>query len=430
MIGHMVRSASKRWTRIGATAAALSLLAAPALEAQRIPAFELGLYGGGAWSSSWFGVNEEFDGFAGEVEEDGFGPGLAPIFGATASWYFTPRVGLRLHGGYMPSDFPTRNDDQVTAFGNAGPAVLQVEALREDESDYTLNNYFADLSLTFRPWIETRSGLMGSTYLFVGGGILRTDVAGENDFGGRTECVDAYEPLGACLPYDGDYGTVGQGTAGLGFNLLPLAQSVGLFGELAVHGYDSPVHTVDEDDPAFAQSFAEDRFAFTPRAVVGLKFAFGDLAPEVVPVPVAPAPRPAPAPAPAEERIRVCVVEGTTLTEVDALYLPAEGDTVVMRNGMRRDFADAYPTVAPSYAAGESWFLADDAVRVQNREYVKFGVPRIVPPTQLTRVADHNGVGLYAETGTSAPYQVLYIPLRPGCQFQPYQMREQIRVRG
>ncbi|WP_420127900.1 hypothetical protein, partial [Longimicrobium sp.] len=57
--------------------------------AQRASAFDLGVYGGGAWSTDWF-----------EIGENGFAPELSPIFGATAAFFFTPTIGLRLHGAY------------------------------------------------------------------------------------------------------------------------------------------------------------------------------------------------------------------------------------------------------------------------------------------------------------------------------------------
>lgn len=40
------------------------------------------------------------------------------------------------------------------------------------------------------------------------------------------------------------------------------------------------------------------------------------------------------------------------------------------------------------------------------------------------------GVSLFAESGATMPHQVLYVPVRPGGEFQPYQAREQLRPRG
>jgi hypothetical protein len=425
-----------------ALAAMLAGAASPVPAQQRIPAVELGVYGGGAWSSEWLGINEDFVGLtAGEdAEGGGFGIGVTPQFGANASWYLTPTFGLRLHGSYMPSEFPTRDEDAgVAAFGALGPAVVSVNALEADDSGYPLNNWLADASLVFRPYVQSRSDWLASTYFFLGGGVMVTDVAGNGDpgdllAGGEADCVDAYEALGACLAYEPDYSTVGQGTAGFGLNFFPLGGRLGLFGELAVHAYDSPFHTPDEDESAFASTLAEDRFVWTPRAALGVKLSLGDLSPPVVVAPPAnpvPVPTPAPAPAPEERPLTVCVVEGERLTSVAATYLPETEDTVVMVQGQRRPFSEMYPIAAPDYAAGTTWYVNGDEVRLQDRDYVRFGVPRLITgTTQLQRVGDFEGVGVFAETGAETPYPVLYVPLRPGCEFQPYQLRDQIRVRG
>src|SRR5688500_18165975 len=68
----------------------------------RASAFDLGLYGGGAWSTDWF-----------DIGENGFAPELSPIFGATAAFFFTPSFGLRLHGAYMPQHLPENEDPNV-----------------------------------------------------------------------------------------------------------------------------------------------------------------------------------------------------------------------------------------------------------------------------------------------------------------------------
>ena len=90
---------------------------------------------------------------------------------------------------------------------------------------------------------------------------------------GGYACVPDYIRSGVCLSYDPEYATVGQGNVGIGFDILPLTSGVGLFGELAVHGYDSPAHV-------YVENTASDKFAFTTRGVLGLKFSFGAEAPE------------------------------------------------------------------------------------------------------------------------------------------------------
>lgn len=77
------------------------------------------------------------------------------------------------------------------------------------------------------------------------------------------------------------------------------------------------------------------------------------------------------------------------------------------------------PPDAPNAAAAE-WYVANESIRFDGRRYLKFGLPRTLAPGDVTRVGSLDGVGLYAETGESGPAEVLYVPVAPGLEFQPY----------
>ncbi|HST57665.1 MAG TPA: hypothetical protein VLK84_03185, partial [Longimicrobium sp.] len=119
---------------------------------RRASAFDLGIYAGGAYTTDWFEINDE-----------GYSPEISGIFGATAAFFFTPTLGLRLHGAYMPQEFPGGENF---------------------EPDYGLvtNSYLYDLDLVFRPFVasETAGNLMASTYFFLGGGGYTANIAGES----------------------------------------------------------------------------------------------------------------------------------------------------------------------------------------------------------------------------------------------------------
>ncbi len=404
----------KRLTTIAVTAAfavAGAAMSAGDAEAQidrRASAFDLGLYGGGSVTSSWY-----------ETAGTDYRIGGAPMFGAQGTLWFTPGIGVRLHGGLATSTFPIA-DRGLFDFGGHD----------EDHTDRPLNNWFYDLSLAFRPWITDAGAgnLMASTYFFIGGGGLTTSIGGHNQ---RGFCTFAAE--GVCLSRSPSEATVGQGTAGVGFTLFPITPGIGVFAELATHGYSAPVHndwTGMAGNPNVTRG--EDNFAFTTRLVAGLAFAFGDLMP-APPPPPPPAPTPPPpAPEPEERAITVCVVDGTQLREVQATFFPETGDTLVMVAGEQVPFAQAYPT-DEQYAAGQQWFVQDLPITFQDRRYVKFGLPRVVSPDQLTYIGMHEGVTVWGEAGVDEPGdapEVIYIPVRPGCEFQPYQAEEEIRVRG
>jgi hypothetical protein len=376
-----------------ATATALVVGAGGEADAQA--RFDLGVYGGYTLNSPWF-----------EHRDMNYGIGPAPIFGLNTTFWTTPGFGLKFHGGYMPSRWPNRDGVPIAATG------------------YPVNNYLLDLSAVFRPWMATGdTGLMSSMYLWLGGGAMVSNPAGNPTPAPGTDytCVPNYSPYGVCYSYQPGYATVGQGTVGLGFDVFPLGP-FGVFGEIGAHGYSAPLHAGTfplQGDP-------QDLFSVTGRGVLGLKVGFGDLAPPVVPIPPPPPPPPAPPAAPAERQIQICVVQNGQLQTVTATFRPATNDTLL--NGQA--FRTAHPATAPSYAAGANWFVQQQEVLFNDGNWVPFGVTRIIQPPNLQRVGEFEGTPLFAEAGRMAPYEVLYVPVRPGCEFQPYQPRAAIRPRG
>jgi hypothetical protein len=61
---------------------------------------------------------------------------------------------------------------------------------------------------------------------------------------------------------------------------------------------------------------------------------------------------------------------------------------------------------------------------------VRYGLPRVLGVNEVTRMGEFQGVPLFAEAGQSRP-EVVYVPVRPGCEFQPYQVETKTgSVRG
>jgi hypothetical protein len=383
----------------------------------RASRFDLGIYGGGAYTTPWFTSRTGTvanGAFTETGEAESYAIGFAPVFGANATYWATPYFGVRLHGAYMPSDLPEGD-------GTAGDGG--------DDSGYVLNNYFYDLGLVFRlPGLPVLSALSSNLYGWVGGGGLTTNLAGP-----AGTCQPRLLAAGACLTSDPEHASVGQGVVGIGGDLVSLSANVGLFVEAAAHIYDSPVHVGDgfvspvRVPTGTTVRVADDRYAVTPRLVLGIKAAFGEFEAPVPPVapppPVEVPPPPAP---PAMQTIRVCVVEGTGLREVEAMYDPATGDTTVAG----QPFAQAYPAT-PGYAAGATWYINDEPVQFMGRRYVRFGLPRVVAPADVARRGEYGGVGVFADASATGTPDVIYVPVRPGCEFQPYQYEVPARgVRG
>ncbi len=389
--------------------------------------FDLGIYAGGALTSSWYETRTVVVGGGNVTEnddEEGQKPGYSPAFGAMATWWVMPKVGLRLHGAYVPMRVPS----SFGAFENAG-----------DRKFYALNTYLYDLDLVLRPWAGNGdvSRWLSSVYLFAGGGGLTVDVAGDGPGAGPGGgCEPGTLANAACLPYEREAATVGQGSFGAGIDLIPLTRSLAVFGELGGHVYDSPVHVGDSwVGPVTVPTgstvrVADDRTALTGRLALGLKLMFGMAEPPMVAVTPPPMPPEVPmAPTPPADdvrSIRVCVVEGGMLREVEAMYDATRGDTTAMG----RPFGQAYPSMT-GYAAGAPWYINNDAMDFGGSRYVKFGLPRVVGVTEVARLGEFQGVSVFAEPGATGTPDVVYVPVRPGCEVQAYQREQKVRtVRG
>ena len=124
--------------------------------------------------------------------------------------------------------------------------------------------------------------------------------------------------------------------------------------------------------------------------------------------------------------VRLCVVSGGQLTEIQATYDPERADTLV--DG--RPVAMAHPSDALPYAAAAPWYINNEPILVGGNRFVKYGLPRRLPAGELRPAGEFRGVPIFVEAGTTTP-EVYYVPVRPGCEFQPYQNNAQTgAVRG
>lgn len=127
---------------------------------------------------------------------------------------------------------------------------------------------------------------------------------------------------------------------------------------------------------------------------------------------------PAPSHAPVNVPVRVCIVDDGELKEVLGSYSAATGDTLVAG----RRLSEAHTR---DYAAGLPWFETNEPLGASSprASYVKYGRPRSFVPGQLRRAGERHGVPVFAEAGSrQVPPSVLYVPVRPGCWFHPYQL--------
>ncbi|HUG42146.1 MAG TPA: hypothetical protein VMM12_16880 [Longimicrobiales bacterium] len=120
----------------------------------------------------------------------------------------------------------------------------------------------------------------------------------------------------------------------------------------------------------------------------------------------------------------ICLASGQSIE----IRLGAAGDTLIGPQRVR--MVDLGPGIGfvGDYAGNEGWFINDDAITFDRRRFSKFGQPQARECASMKIVGDFDGVNLFAETAASAPFAVLYVPVRPGV-FQSYQSQVG-RVRG
>jgi hypothetical protein len=125
------------------------------------------------------------------------------------------------------------------------------------------------------------------------------------------------------------------------------------------------------------------------------------------------------------ERLTLCVVRDGALADVTVWYNPATGDSVYEG----RLFRDAFP-MDSTFAASARWFHEDQTLTMDRRRYVIYGLPRALRPGDVVARGEFRGVRVFAEPGASAPFEVVYLPVRPTCEFQPYETHIGGAVRG
>jgi hypothetical protein len=143
--------------------------------------------------------------------------------------------------------------------------------------------------------------------------------------------------------------------------------------------------------------------------------------PPAPPAPVPPSPRSAPVPPPIPSvtfypDIPFCVVRDGHLESVD-VQVSFKGDSVWRGTPI----AQAFPTDS-TYAGNARWYLEREPISVAGGLYVMYGLPRILATTDVVPAATFRGVTVFAEPRDDLRRpEVIYVPTRPGCEFQPYQ---------
>jgi antitoxin component YwqK of YwqJK toxin-antitoxin module len=120
-------------------------------------------------------------------------------------------------------------------------------------------------------------------------------------------------------------------------------------------------------------------------------------------------------------KVNQCVIENGTLKMVVTDYDPGTGIYSLTVNGTKKLFDDAYPQNSKDYAASATWYINNEAIIVNGHKYVKYGFPRILSTTDIEKAVPYKGLWVYVETGLKGDAEVIYLPAKRGCEFQPYE---------
>jgi hypothetical protein len=122
-------------------------------------------------------------------------------------------------------------------------------------------------------------------------------------------------------------------------------------------------------------------------------------------------------------KVNKCVIENGVLKTVVTDYDPATGNSYITVNGSQKSFDLVYPESGKDYAISTSWYASTNPITVNGKNYTKYGYPRILGTTDIKKWTMFNQVGVYVEAGLDIKdVEVIYIPTRRGCEFQPYQI--------
>ncbi|HEX6911281.1 MAG TPA: hypothetical protein VF142_12835 [Longimicrobium sp.] len=104
------------------------------------------------------------------------------------------------------------------------------------------------------------------------------------------------------------------------------------------------------------------------------------------------------------------------LTELPTLYNTVTGDTMTRDS---QPFSSAAPRTG-EYASVAGWYVNNEPITVRGQRDLRYGGQRVLAISEIERAGEYGGVPLFIEAGDTTSVPVLYLPTRPGCEFEPF----------
>jgi hypothetical protein len=79
-----------------------------------------------------------------------------------------------------------------------------------------------------------------------------------------------------------------------------------------------------------------------------------------------------------------------------------------------------YDRVPPPYADHAAWYRRHKPVFFRSRYLVQHGQPVKLIPGEVSPVGEFDGIVVYAEFPDAEEQSIVYLPVSPGCRFQPF----------
>jgi len=115
-------------------------------------------------------------------------------------------------------------------------------------------------------------------------------------------------------------------------------------------------------------------------------------------------------PLPQGTAMTICLATGRSAQ----VMLTAQGDTLV--GPSRVALSELRPALdfAGVYAGEHDWFLDDEPLTLDEREYSKSGEPLRLDCADIQQAGEHEGVPVFANRLAEQPYDMVYVPVAPG----------------